>query len=79
MTTAQWQPIEIAPKDGTPFLIAYGLTRNSNKTWARNGCFAIRLCRWNFYTRQWQVEVAGFPVPAHAYWMPLPPPPEPRG
>lgn len=78
-----WQPIETAPKDGTPILIAYAA---GGKTWSRVGDVAIRPARWRktFHphtglpSEGWQFEVAGFVV-GHkqiAGWMPLPEPPQ---
>jgi hypothetical protein len=83
----EWQPIETAPKDGTPILIAYKLSTNGPvKTWSKRDGAAIRPARWRggydrnsgHYSAQWQFEVSGFVVDPSAImgWMPLPSPPE---
>ena len=59
--TRKWQPIETAPKDGTPFL----------------GCDPdyIFVAIWDRGNRVHLTDTGrGFCYPTH--WMPLPPPPE---
>lgn len=60
---SEWQPIETAPRDGTPIL-AYNSMLGSYNTAYLNGEFPC-----GFWGRlgQW------YPQPTH--WMPLPPPP----
>jgi len=72
---SNWQPIETAPKDGTPILLAL------RAPWSR-----IALARWFEPWRNWQEGEhlpdpniddfcgIGSAVPTH--WQPLPAPPE---
>jgi hypothetical protein len=56
----EWQPIETAPKDGSPFLALEG-ARHFDCWWHDAGC-------GEFY---WMDEADSEPNPTH--WMPLPP------
>lgn len=69
MDAQGWQPIETAPKDGTPVLVH-----------APGGCTQWKLhttlwiCRWD---GRW-VEAGGeeYTTCEPTHWMPLPPPPD---
>ncbi len=64
----EWQPIETAPKDGTPFL-AFGISPGQYKFEYGDD---IGVTRWKVgYGGSWS---GGPAYPTH--WMPLPPPPE---
>lgn len=55
----EWQPIETAPKDGTPVLVATA--------------FWVRDAYWSHAFEGWYSNHSAVPPPTH--WMPLPPPP----
>lgn len=67
-----WQPIETAPKDGTPILIfyeeLYGMRRYSIRCWDR-GDWATAQEGW---VDEWR-QIRPNEKPTH--WMPLPEPP----
>ncbi len=64
-----WQPIETAPRDGTPVLIMVPLLSNEPLI----GCWNKVFCEWQ---DQWNdaLDEGGNEVPTH--WQPLPEPPE---
>lgn len=68
----EWQPIETAPKDGTPILLYWPGHRGHIAT----NCF---VARWNVLAEDWLSSGqpvwrgAGIYEPTH--WMPLPEPP----
>lgn len=61
-----WQPIETAPKDGTPILIA------------QENVGAIRWAVWSEgFFRDGIIEAGGrMSLPRPTHWMPLPEPPQ---
>lgn len=65
----EWQPIESAPKDGTPFL-AYCIER---PPFAPAPTYSIQIAKWGISCF---MSTTGA-VPTH--WRPLPPPPEGAG
>jgi hypothetical protein len=60
---SEWQPIETAPKDGTPVLAFIG-----------DGDGAAVL-GWSAGCREWQDYNGSSPRYDPTHWMPLPPPP----
>jgi hypothetical protein len=71
-----WQPIETAPKDGTPILTyyadAYGMRRYSIRYWANDGAWRIDGER---VTEGWSDEHRQLRGGSPSHWMPLPDPP----
>jgi hypothetical protein len=60
---SEWQPIETAPKDGTPVDL-----------WtAEDGRFADAC--WNSTRRRWETQWERLANSVPTHWMPLPPPP----
>lgn len=72
--TPQWQPIESAPKDGTPILACYA------PHYETNGFLPVAV-RWRAYhpnargNEEWR-DSSGAKVRAITHWQPLPAPPE---
>lgn len=72
----QWQPIESAPKDGTPILACYA------PHYETNGFLPVAV-RWRAYhpnargNEEWR-DSSGAKVRAITHWQPLPAPPEER-
>lgn len=63
----EWQPIETAPKDGTPILGWWGLDRY----------FRGAVVRWVDPSRGWELSWSGERlVDPPTHWQPLPPPPK---
>jgi hypothetical protein len=62
-----WQPIETAPRDGTPVLIGCGLTQSQRWAVWSGGM-------WRDGQESAGGRVSGVPSPTH--WRPLPTPPE---
>lgn len=63
---ADWEPIETAPKDGTPILACrYEPTCD---------VMPVVSCFWSRLSEGWFCEMAGRTVTPN-YWMPLPAPP----
>jgi len=62
---SEWQPIQTAPKDGSPFL-AYTISRAG---FAPAPSYRIEIASWkmNYFHAPWG-------IPTH--WMPMPDPPE---
>lgn len=65
----EWQPIETAPKDGTPILI-YDPPFNDFLS------YEIYVCSWDDYKAAW-IEYSGecYAQYQPTHWMPLPLPP----
>ena len=60
----EWQPIETAPKDGTPVLV--------------HDEGAIEIATWDSDSDAWR-DCSGHKMwPSPQHWMPLPDPPAPR-
>ena len=67
LDTPQWQPIETAPRDGTPLLIC--CIKASKYTNVKSGFMAVN--RWEKFWGSFNPKY--FPA---THWMPLPKPPE---
>ena len=66
----EWQPIETAPKDGTPILVSDRYLRSKKEIQEQRPEFYIQVAYWN---DGWVIDAfnprrGGTP----AYWMPLP-------
>jgi hypothetical protein len=69
-TETEWQPIETAPKDGTPVLGFFGLTAGDEPP-------DMAVTKFNPESGAWistEVPFEEFDTPTH--WMPLPDPPK---
>lgn len=69
-----WEPIETAPKDGTPILVCYAPQYTSN------GFLPVAV-RWRTYHpnakgKEEFRDSSGVKVRAITHWMPLPEPPK---
>lgn len=71
LATPEWQPIETAPKDGTPILCFNG-GNNSIKPHITTDHYRNK-SRGNHYTGFGYENKSHWP---HTHWMPLPNPPE---
>ncbi len=79
----QWQPIETAPKDGTPILLGGGMWGDD---W-RDPTERVMVGWWERTKRIgefWNCCAAesghcNFPYEMPTHWMPLPPPPSEKG
>jgi hypothetical protein len=68
MSETRWQPIETAPKDGTPLLFTWYGGPDQDVLPVTSGF-------WSRVAEYWYSEISGARCkPTH--WMPLPPPPE---
>lgn len=63
--TSQWQPIESAPKDGTPVLV-------DHPAWHSR----VLPGEWDENLSAWRVDGFGFPATQPSKWHPMPAPPE---
>lgn len=61
----EWQPIETAPQNGTPFLCS-----NGHEMQVLNQPKGYALGRWIKVGREWEGHIVRFDTPTH--WMPLP-------
>ena len=67
----EWQPIETAPRDGTPILAILKVTNNkTNFAWHEPNVIWATDDESDWY-RGWGFD-------DYTHWMPLPPPPTPR-
>lgn len=77
---SDWQPIETAPRDGSPLLIRFRDDLPSRVSGFAGKCAVMR---WTFDGGEWSyhgpIGMGGFPDEWISNWMPLPSPPREGG
>ena len=76
----EWQPIESAPRDGSPFLIwdgrELGVGMILPKSYAGIPFASMRAAWISDRDEDWNIYLGGKEVTDATHWMPLPAPPE---
>lgn len=68
-----WQPIETAPRDGTPVLVANAKGAMTTARWEKEDCGTFVYEAWYLLFGGLNAEETEIEWPTH--WMPLPAPP----
>ena len=77
----EWQPIETAPRDGTPILLYFphrDLVIRGSYEWQGEGDWEMDIPDWMDWTTDDDVVIQEDPSYAPTQWMPLPAPPAPE-